>query len=259
MSPVKSITDVGSAGSIGEAIGVAEGAASSMVLVSESVGVVAAVKSKGSFGFVDISIPSLDDLLGNDISIGNLNIDNVNQPFELPDAGMPEIEGPVLQKVIFASDAAATGDVGVALRNTVSLSDEVEPLGPEGGAAVEAVAPDAGGSGGNSSVGQHVRTNDAGNRRDVLSRETGTGESSTGPTPLMDMGVEFIETWWVLSRPFHGRGGHHYFTCGLNEQSVLFGLSFLSFLSGNVAGNDFIKLTNGAGRAKAGLSRELWS
>ncbi|KAL5995492.1 hypothetical protein ACLOJK_025554 [Asimina triloba] len=43
----------------------------------------------------------------------------------------------------------------------------------------------------------------------------------------------------------------------LNEQSVLLDSPLLSFLSENVADNHFIKLTNGAERAKAELSHEL--
>ncbi|KAL5986344.1 hypothetical protein ACLOJK_014677 [Asimina triloba] len=62
---------------------------------------------------------------------------------------------------------------------------------------------------------------------------------------------------WGPSRPFCCRGGCHYSTCGLNEQSVLLDPPPLSFLNGNVVGNHFIELTNGVGRVKAELPREL--
>ncbi|KAL6004770.1 hypothetical protein ACLOJK_005326 [Asimina triloba] len=62
---------------------------------------------------------------------------------------------------------------------------------------------------------------------------------------------------WGPSRPFCGRGGCRYSTGRLNEQSVLLNLPPLSLLSGNVAGNHFIELTNGAGRTKIKLPREL--
>ncbi|KAL5977662.1 hypothetical protein ACLOJK_039190 [Asimina triloba] len=73
-----------------------------------------------------------------------------------------------------------------------------EPVVSRERIAAEAVVPDNDDdSGGNSFVGQHVPTSDADDCRDTISeglpRRDGSGESSTGPTPSLDINVEFIE------------------------------------------------------------------
>ncbi|KAL5975575.1 hypothetical protein ACLOJK_019900 [Asimina triloba] len=141
-SPVRSMVDAGSVGSIGQTIGAIEGAALSTTLVSDSTTVVAATQSQENFVFADISIPSLSDLLGSGVGVVLTS--------------MPEDEGFACRGVALVSDMATPKDADVALRNIASLSDEVKPPRPEGGGVAMVVDLDARGFGGDSSMGQHI-------------------------------------------------------------------------------------------------------
>ncbi|KAL6002687.1 hypothetical protein ACLOJK_022906, partial [Asimina triloba] len=139
----------------------------------------------------DVSLASLGELLGDVVGISDLDVDNVDQPFESPGANVPlffyasfilayevppagsppsvcrtnlsgdVIEGSADHDVAPASDVAGSvpHNVDVVPRNTASLSGEVEPPHPEEGAAVGVAELGAGGSDGHSSVGQHVPGN----------------------------------------------------------------------------------------------------
>ncbi|KAL5985242.1 hypothetical protein ACLOJK_036480 [Asimina triloba] len=156
-SLVRSVANVGSA-SLGEISATVGGVALSTTLISESISVVAVARR---------SPPS--------IRWASLNSER----------GTLEVEGPIRRRVASANDMAGSAprDVDALPRNTTSLGDEAEPLGLNGGAAAEAVEPDAGRSGGYSSG-------------------TRSEEILTGLTPLMNMDVEFIEPFRVLASSF---------------------------------------------------------
>ncbi|KAL6002235.1 hypothetical protein ACLOJK_037684 [Asimina triloba] len=82
MSPIRGVADVGSIGSIGEIVGVVEAVDTTTVIVGEPIAIAIAVQSQGSLNFGNPPIPLLSDLLSNGVS--DLNVDNVDQPFELP-------------------------------------------------------------------------------------------------------------------------------------------------------------------------------
>ncbi|KAL5975574.1 hypothetical protein ACLOJK_019899 [Asimina triloba] len=139
--PVRSTVDAGSVGSIGQTIGAIEGAALSTTLVKDSTTVVAATQSQENFVFADISIPSLSDLLGSGVGVGE-------RPTRSPLS---------IRRTSFGSDGGpAPKDADVALGNIASLSDEVKPPRPEGGGVAMVVDLDARGFGGDSSMGQHI-------------------------------------------------------------------------------------------------------
>ncbi|KAL6013655.1 hypothetical protein ACLOJK_004153 [Asimina triloba] len=75
---------------------------------------------------------------------------------------------------------------------------EAEPIASGERIAAEAIVlENDDGSGGNSSMGQYVPTDDADDRQNAVSegpsRRDGSGESSTSPTPSLDINIEFIE------------------------------------------------------------------
>ncbi|KAL5985317.1 hypothetical protein ACLOJK_027298 [Asimina triloba] len=74
--------------------------------------------------------------------------------------------------------------------------DKVEPIASGEGVAVEAIVLDTNGSGDNSLVGHYVPTGDVDNCRNV---SNGSGESSTDPTSLLKVDVEFIEPFQELA------------------------------------------------------------
>ncbi|KAL6000585.1 hypothetical protein ACLOJK_024284, partial [Asimina triloba] len=90
-------------------------------------------------------------------SVGDLNVDNVDRPLGL-----------------LGSDPKSSDAV---------LRNEAEPVASREGVVSEVVVPDTDGSSGNS---LHLAPSGS-------SRRNGYGESSTDPTPLLNMDVEFIE------------------------------------------------------------------
>ncbi|KAL6003813.1 hypothetical protein ACLOJK_004359 [Asimina triloba] len=99
---------------------------------------------------------------------------------------MSEIVGPVRRRVSFTSDAIDSKSVDPVSRSAA------ESVASRKRIAAEVVIPDNDNdSGDNSLVGQHVPTGDADDRRNTvskgLSQRDGSGESSTGPTPSLDI------------------------------------------------------------------------
>ncbi|KAL6002542.1 hypothetical protein ACLOJK_034475 [Asimina triloba] len=193
------IASIGSGGEVSIAAG-RTGAA----LISESVSVVPIAHSPGSFIHINLPLLMVSDLLFNGGVIDDLNVDNVDWPLGLPgvdasilfssffylvppgraerspssvhragssgEGGMLEAEGPAHHRVSFPD--SITGRVAV-------------PVALIEGGAVEAIVPDSDeGSGDNSSM--------------ASSRREGSGGSSSGPTPLLDINVEFVEPFQQL-------------------------------------------------------------
>ncbi|KAL6002573.1 hypothetical protein ACLOJK_034507 [Asimina triloba] len=110
-------------------------------------------------------------------------------------SSMSEVEGPVHRRIL-----TICLPTGSTLKGADAVSGRaVEPIAPVEGGAVEAVAPDSDeGSGGNSSMEQHVPID--GGRRVAVGegspRRDGSRGSSSAPTPPLDINVEFIEPFW---------------------------------------------------------------
>ncbi|KAL6003835.1 hypothetical protein ACLOJK_004381 [Asimina triloba] len=110
---------------------------------------------------------------------------------------MSEIEGPARRRVSFPD-----GITGSASKGADTMSGRVaEPVALVEGGAVEAVVPDSDeGSSGNSSVGQHVPA--GGDHRIAMGegpfQTEGSGGSSFGPAPPLDINVEFVEPFQKL-------------------------------------------------------------
>ncbi|KAL5985286.1 hypothetical protein ACLOJK_027267, partial [Asimina triloba] len=134
MSLIKSVADAGSVRSMGEkpsaskgAPNATEGVVSSTIVVGDLVDLATATHDLN-----DVSLPSMGELLGDVVGVGNLDVDNVDQTFAPLSADVP---------------------------NTSSLSGEAESPHPEEGVTAGVTEPGAGGFDGHSSVGQHVPGN----------------------------------------------------------------------------------------------------
>ncbi|KAL5980205.1 hypothetical protein ACLOJK_036672 [Asimina triloba] len=158
---------IGSTRSGGE-VSITVGRASA-TLISESVSIVPAAHSLRSFGHISLPLPMLlQDVLR-----------DLPRMFIERALAAREIEGPARR--------SASKSVDAALRSAAEL------VAPVKGRAAEAIVPDSDeGSGGNSSVGQHVPT--GGDRRVAVSEgpswREGFGRSSSGPAFLLDVNVE---------------------------------------------------------------------
>ncbi|KAL6013683.1 hypothetical protein ACLOJK_004181 [Asimina triloba] len=195
MPPIRSAGGVGSAGSIRETLGVFKDAAAGHMSPVRSAGGAGSVGSVGETSSISRRATSSIALVSNGVGISDLNVDNIDQPLELPGADDLILFGSFFSLAFVEhaersplsihraglsgvrdfdddfSKGSAPKDVDAMLRNTTSLGDEVEPVAPWGGAATEAIVPNTDGSSCNSSVGQHVPTGDASGRQDTMRGE----------------------------------------------------------------------------------------
>ncbi|KAL6000549.1 hypothetical protein ACLOJK_024248, partial [Asimina triloba] len=156
----------------------------------------------GSFSHISLPLSTVSDLLFSGGGVDNINVDNGNRPLSLPGADSPILSGSFFA---LASPGHAERSPSAAreiLTICFPTSSASKGADAASGGAAEPVAPVGGGAveDGNSSVGQHVAT--GGDYRVVVGEEPpqreGSGGSSSGPAPLLDINVEFVEPFRKL-------------------------------------------------------------
>ncbi|KAL5985088.1 hypothetical protein ACLOJK_036324, partial [Asimina triloba] len=210
MTPIRSAGGGGSVRSVSETPGDSEDVGRRSPIVSTgSRGEVSVAVGRTSVAHISLLLPIVNNLLFSRDGIDDLNVDNVDRPLGLPAADAPILFGSFFDLVSPgraerspSSNHRASSSGEGALKGTDAVSGrEAEPVAPVEGGAVEAVVPDSEeGSGGNSSMGQHVPIR---NDHHVAvgggsSRREGSRGSSSGPTASLDINVEFVEPFWQL-------------------------------------------------------------
>ncbi|KAL5980084.1 hypothetical protein ACLOJK_036551 [Asimina triloba] len=199
-----------------------------VALISNSVSIVPVAQSQGSLGHIDIPLPTMSNLLFNEDGAGDLNVDNVDRPIGLPDVdelilscsffalARVERSPPSIHRAGFSRDRDSDNDfpTSSAFKSVDAvLRSAVEPIASGERIAIEAIVPDNdNGSGGNSSVGQHLPTCNADDHRNTVSeglpQRDGSRESSTGITAPLDINTEFIEPFRELASSYFRRLMH---------------------------------------------------